>query len=98
MQTNFKSRIQDRALLIAALTALAWGVGAAHAAVEIKAPESFLKLDTDGDGYVSAREAVSAMIATESFDAADRDHDGKLDTDEFVAAGLDKAETKTKTP
>lgn len=95
MQTTFKSRIQERALLIAALTALAWGMGTVQAADDTKAPDSFMKLDSDGDGFVSAREAVSARITTAVFDAADRDHDGKLNVDEFIAAGLGKAEAKT---
>lgn len=94
MQTTFKYPARAGAILVATLAALAWGMGNVHAAVEIKAPESFLKLDTDGDGYVSAREAVTAMITTESFDAADKDHDGRLNPDEFLAAGLDKAEAR----
>lgn len=94
MQTIFNNRIRERALLIAALTALAWGMGSAHAAETVQAPDSFVKLDTDGDGFVSAREAVSAMITSAIFDAADRDHDGKLSVDEFMAAGLDKPQTK----
>lgn len=91
MQTTFYGGIQVRVLLIA-LTALAFG--AARAAEEGKAPDAFFKLDTDGDGFVSAREAVSAKITTDSFEAADRDHDGKLSVEEFAAAGLGKAEPK----
>ncbi len=94
MQKAFNSKIQERALLIAALTTLAWGAPAAQAAVESTAPETFKKLDADGDGFVSAREAVIGMIATEVFIAADRDRDGKLDTEEYVTAGLEKYEPK----
>lgn len=98
MQKVYENKILEHALLVAALTALTWGATAAQAAVESKAPEVFKKLDADGDGFLTAREAVTGMIATEVFIAADRDNNGRLDTEEYVAAGLDNAGAKPGNP
>jgi Ca2+-binding EF-hand superfamily protein len=96
MQKKFNSKIQESVLLIAILTGLTWGITSAQAAVDSAAPEAFKKLDIDGDGYVTAREAVSGELASEAFIAADRDKDGKLDTNEYVSSGLDKSGVKAQ--
>lgn len=90
MQNTF---ITKKALLVATLALLA---GGAQAAVDGAAMENFKKMDADGDGFVTAREAVSALITTEAFQAADVDKDGKLNTDEYAAAGLGKSESKAQ--
>lgn len=96
MTMVFDNKIRQRALLIAALTALSWGVDAAKGAVNTKGAESFLKLDSDGDGFSTAREAVAGRITTPTLQMADRDQDGKLSADEYRSAGLDKADAGPK--
>lgn len=94
MQMKFNSKIRESATLLAVLAIVTWGGTSAHAAVEGSAPEAFKTMDVDGDGFVTAKEAISGKIATETFVAADRDHDDKLDRYEYMAAGLDKSEAK----
>lgn len=44
---------------------------------------AFRALDTDGDGWVSRREAQARPEVVANFDTADSDHDGRLSFEEF---------------
>jgi Ca2+-binding EF-hand superfamily protein len=90
------SRMVESALVLTALTVLAWGAATAQAAVVEAATETFKQFDVDGDGYVTAAEAVKAEIDSEAYVAADRDQDGKLSLDEFAAASAEEGETRKR--
>jgi len=60
------------------------------------ATETFNTFDADGDGYVTADEAVKAEIDSEAYVVADRDQDGKLSLDEFAAASTEEGETRKR--
>ncbi|MEW5789262.1 MAG: EF-hand domain-containing protein [Pseudomonadota bacterium] len=87
------TQFSKKVFIAAALGLMA---GMAQAAVDDTAMDAFKKMDADGDGFVTAREAVSGLITTEAFAAADKDKDGKLNTDEYAAAGLGKPEAKAQ--
>lgn len=46
---------------------------------------TFSKMDTDEDGYISKEEASSDAAMSDNWDSADRDADGRLDESEFSA-------------
>jgi len=47
---------------------------------------TFLKLDTNHDGYISREEASRLRNFGKAFNEADANHDGRLDKDEFMKA------------
>jgi hypothetical protein len=53
-------------------------------ASEVKSRDSeFLRLDVNGDGYVSAEESLANAALAQRFAKTDRDHDSKVDANEF---------------
>jgi EF hand domain-containing protein len=48
----------------------------------------FARLDADGDGYISRREALKDPEVVRTFRRADADKDGRLDPGEFATAQL----------
>ena len=48
----------------------------------------FARLDADGDGYISRKEALKDPEVVRTFRRADADRDGRLDMDEFATAQL----------
>lgn len=73
----------NKTLLAAA--ALLVTAGVVQAAVDETAVAAFMKMDKDGDGYVTVGEAIANEMSSESFSAADKNLDGKLDPDEYAA-------------
>lgn len=91
------SRMLESALVLSALTVLAWGAAmTAQAAVIDATTATFKQLDADSDGYVTAGEAVKAEVSSEAFVAADRDQDGRLSQDEFASAIAEESETRQR--
>lgn len=46
--------------------------------------EAFLKLDANGDGFITDREALVHSQLPDVFEEADENGDGKLDMEEFA--------------
>lgn len=65
--------------LLAAFAIATFATSSAFAQVAFEA------VDADGDGMVTAEEAVAAGIGEDIFTAADGDGDGMLNADEFAA-------------
>jgi EF hand len=63
-------------------------------------PEAFRKLDTDGDGWISRKEAAAHPEVAAGFDKADRDRDGRLSLAEFATIALNRSDQpgKFRTP
>lgn len=60
---------------------------AAHAPATTPAPAlDFDRLDTDGDGYITAADVPAGHPLLEHFAMADRNGDRRLDRDEFANA------------
>jgi Ca2+-binding EF-hand superfamily protein len=89
-------RMLESALVLTTLTVLAWGASSAQAAIVDAVTETFKQLDADGDGHISAAEAVKAGILAEAFVAGDRDQDGKLSLEEFLSAGMAADKTRQR--
>jgi hypothetical protein len=47
--------------------------------------ETFIKLDTNEDGYISAKEAAADEVLQQSWEATDANQDGQIDAAEFSA-------------
>ena len=63
----------------------------AHAQAVSDAPAlsaEFARLDADGDGYISRREALKDPEVVRTFRRADADKDGRLNQAEFATAQL----------
>jgi hypothetical protein len=57
----------------------------------------FARLDTDGDGYISRKEALKDPEVVRTFRRADANKDGRLDLDEYATAHtLSRAERPTE--
>jgi hypothetical protein len=57
----------------------------------------FARLDTDGDGYISRKEALNDPEVVRTFRRADANKDGRLDLDEYATAHtLSRAERPTE--
>src|SRR5262245_1758700 len=63
-------------------------------------PAAFRQLDTDGDGYISRREAAAHPEVAANFDRADADGDGRLSLAEFETIALNRSDQpgKFRTP
>ena len=57
----------------------------ADAMTKAPADADFKRLDGNGDGKLSLKEAVKDKALATSFDAADGNHDGMIATDEYAA-------------
>lgn len=79
-------------LLAAVSIAVATLAGADEPLPPQDRPEAFRKLDADGDGFISRREAAAQPEVTANFDQADRNRDGRLDLEEFEAVPLNRSD------
>lgn len=74
----------------------------ADAMTKAHTDEDFKKLDANGDGKISLKEAVKDKALAAQFDATDVNHDGMIATDEFasykMAASAKGAEPSAVTP
>jgi EF hand len=81
-----------RSLLAALVLAAATPAWAAEELAPQDRPEAFRKLDADGDGWISRKEAAAQPEVAANFDEADRDRDGRLSLAEFETVALNRGD------
>ena len=85
-----------RSLLVALVLAAAMPAWAGEDLAPQDRPEAFRKLDTDGDGWISRKEAAAHPEVAANFDKADRDRDGRLSLVEFETVALNRGDQPGK--